>query len=57
MLRLIGAIVVAVLIVGPLLAQAGVLENAGFFRDFVELEVRAFASFYDWLHNLIVAHR
>jgi hypothetical protein len=48
MLRLIGAIVVVVLIVGPLLLQAGLLDNAGAFRELVELEVRIFTEFVDW---------
>jgi hypothetical protein len=49
MLRLIGAIVVVVLIVGPLLLQAGLLDSAGPFRELVELEVRMFADLVTWL--------
>ena len=56
MLRLIGAIVILLLLVGPLLAQAGLLSDAGLLRDFVTLEVRTFLACADWVRNLISSH-
>jgi hypothetical protein len=52
MLRLIGAIVVVVLVIGPLLLQAGLLDNAGAFRDLIELEVRLFVDLVAWIRGL-----
>jgi hypothetical protein len=44
MLRLIGALVVLLLLIGPLMANAGLLDNTGILHQFVELETRAFAE-------------
>jgi hypothetical protein len=44
MLRLIGMLVILLLLVGPLMANAGLLDNAGILRQFVDLETRAFAA-------------
>ncbi|HEX3350949.1 MAG TPA: hypothetical protein VHS58_22885 [Acetobacteraceae bacterium] len=52
MLRLIGAIVVVLLIIGPLLLQAGLLDNGGVFRQLVEIEVQAFADLVAWLRMM-----
>lgn len=53
MLRLIGALVIAILIIGPLLEQAGLLEHAGIFRDLIALEVQAFAQLVAWVRGLV----
>ncbi|MBV9539253.1 MAG: hypothetical protein JOY70_10005 [Acidisphaera sp.] len=52
MLRLIGAIVIILLVVGPLLEQAGLLDHAGVFREFVDVEVRAFAELAAWIRGV-----
>jgi hypothetical protein len=52
MLRLIGAIVIALLIIGPLLAQAGLLDHAGLLRDLVDLEVRSFVDVVNWFRRM-----
>ncbi len=52
MLRIIGAIVVVLLLVGPLALQAGLLENAGLVRQFVGLEVQAFADIVNTVRSL-----
>ena len=49
MLRLIGAIVVILLVVGPLLEQAGLLGGSGLLREFVDLEIRAFVALVAWV--------
>ncbi len=53
MLRLLGALVLIVLIIGPLLLQLGVLDNAGLFRELIELEVKAFSQAVDFVRDLI----
>jgi hypothetical protein len=53
MLRLIGAIVVILLIVGPLLVRVGVLDQGGLLREFVDLETRLFIEVFDWLRALV----
>jgi len=52
MLRLIGAIVVILLIVGPLLVRVGVLDQGGFLHEFVDLETRLFVEVLDWIRAL-----
>lgn len=49
MFRVFVAVVLGVLIIGPLLLQAGVLEHAGGFRDFVETEVKMFELAANWI--------
>jgi hypothetical protein len=56
MLRLLGALVLIVLILGPVLLQIGVLENAGLFRELIELEVKAFSELVDFLRTTINGH-
>lgn len=51
-LRLIGALIVILLIIGPLLMQAGLLDNAGLLHDFVALEIRAFTDLVDWIRAI-----
>ncbi len=53
MLRLIGALVILLLLVGPLLAQAGLLSETGLMRDFVTLETRGFISAVNWVRGVI----
>ncbi len=53
MLRLIGALVVLLLLVGPLLQQGGMLPDSGLLHDFVDLEVRVFVSGVNWVRGLI----
>jgi hypothetical protein len=53
MLRLIGALVLIVLILGPLLLQLGVLEHTGLFRELIELEVKAFTQLLDLVRDLL----
>ena len=55
MLRLFGAVVLIVLIVGPLLDRAGFLTDAGLFREFVDLEMRAINQFLDYVRSRIHA--
>jgi hypothetical protein len=52
MLRLIGGIIVILLIVGPLLLQIGLLEHAPLVRQFVDLEIQAFAELVTTVRNL-----
>jgi hypothetical protein len=52
MLRLIGGIIVILLIVGPLLLQVGLLENAPLVRQFVDLEIQAFADLVNGVRSL-----
>jgi len=56
MLRFIGALVVVLLIVGPLLERAGMLPS-GVLHDLVELEVRAFETCVAWISNLVNGRR
>jgi hypothetical protein len=56
MLKFIGAVVLIVLIVGPLLLQAGVLEDTGLFRELIELEDRAFMDLVNLINDLIADH-
>ena len=56
MLRFIGAVVVVLLILGPLLERAGYLPG-GVLHDLVELEVRAFESVVAWFSNLVNGRR
>jgi hypothetical protein len=53
MLRLIGAIVVILVIVGPLLVRVGLLDQGGFLREFVDLETRLFVDLVEWIRALI----
>ncbi len=53
MLRLIGAIVVILLIVGPLLVRVGMIDQGGLLREFVDLETRFFIEIFDWIHALV----
>jgi hypothetical protein len=52
MLRLIGAIIVLLLIAGPLLVQTGILDHAGLIREFVDLETRLFLQLVDAIRGL-----
>lgn len=56
MLRFIGALVVVLLIVGPLLERAGMLPG-GVLHDLVELEVRGFETFVAWIGTLVNGRR
>jgi hypothetical protein len=56
MLRVIGGLVVIVLVLGPLLLQIGVLENAGLFRELIELEVKAFSMLIEFVRATINGH-
>jgi hypothetical protein len=56
MLKFIGAVVLIVLIIGPLLLQAGMLADAGLFRELIELEVRAFTDLIDLIRQLVADH-
>ena len=53
MLRLIGAIIVLLLILGPILVRVGVADQAGFLQGFVDLETRAATDVIDWVRTLI----
>jgi hypothetical protein len=52
MLRLIGAIIVVLLFIGPLMAQIGLLDHGGLIRGFVDLEVQTFAALVAFLRHL-----
>jgi hypothetical protein len=52
MLRLIGAIVVILLIIGPLLVQAGMLGHDGLLGQFVDLETRTFVDAFNAVRDL-----
>jgi hypothetical protein len=52
MLRLIGAIIVVLLFIGPLLLQIGLLDHGGLIRGFVDLEVQTFADLVAFLRRL-----
>jgi len=52
MLRLIGAVVVILLIAGPLLVRIGVFDQAGLLREFVDLETRLFVELVDFVRRL-----
>ena len=56
MLRLIGAIVVILLIIGPLLVRAGVLDQSSVLREFVDLETRVFVDIVDGIRGLWVRY-
>ena len=56
MLRLIGAIVVILLIIGPLLVRAGVLDQSSVLREFVDLETRVFVDIVDGIRSLWVRY-
>ncbi len=56
MLRLIGALVVLLLLIGPLLEQGGLMPDSGLLHDFVALEVRAFVSAANWFRGLVESH-
>jgi hypothetical protein len=53
MFRLFGIVVFLVLIISPVLLRFGVLADAGVFREFIELEVKAFGMLVEFVHNLI----
>jgi hypothetical protein len=42
-LKFVGAVVLLTAVLGPVLLEFGALENAGLFRELIELEVRAFS--------------
>jgi hypothetical protein len=52
MLRLIGAIIVVLLFIGPLLVQIGLLDHGGLIRSFVDLEVRTFSDLVAFIRHL-----
>jgi hypothetical protein len=52
-LRLIGAIVVLLLIAGPLLVRVGMLDQGGLLREFVDLETRFFVEIVDAVRRLV----
>lgn len=56
MLRFIGALVVVLLIIGPLLERTGTLPS-GILHDMVDIEVRAFADCVAWVSNMLNGHR
>ena len=56
MLRFIGAVVIVLLVLGPLLERAGYLPG-GILHDLVDLEVRAFEACVAWVDNLLNGHR
>lgn len=56
MLRFIGALVVVLLIIGPLLERTGTLPS-GILHDMVDIEVRAFADCVAWVRNMLNGHR
>jgi hypothetical protein len=52
MLRLIGAIIVALLILAPVLLRAGISDHMGFLEEFVDLETRVFVYLADVFRSL-----
>ncbi len=52
MLRLIGAIVVILLILVPLLLRIGVPDHTGLLNEFVDLETHAITYVVDTLRNV-----
>jgi hypothetical protein len=52
MLRLIGAIIVILLIIGPLLVQVGLLDQGGLIRQFVDLETKVFVDVVNGVRGL-----
>jgi hypothetical protein len=52
MLRLIGAVIVVLLIAGPLLAQTGMLDRWGLIQEFVHLETKLFVHLVDAIRRL-----
>jgi hypothetical protein len=52
MLKLIGAIIVILLVIGPVLVRAGVTDQAGLLTQFVDLETRFFVDLVDAVRNL-----
>ncbi len=53
MLRLIGAVIVLLLILGPVLVRVGVVDRAGFLQEFVDMETRAVTDLIDWVRALL----
>ena len=53
LLRLIGAIVLIVLLVGPLMLHFGMLDSTGLFKELIEIEVSAFQELVDLIHGLV----
>jgi len=53
MLKVIGAVVLIVAIVGPVLSYFGLLADAGLFRELIELEVRAFTDLIELIRSLV----
>jgi hypothetical protein len=51
MLRIIGAIIVVLLFIGPLLVQIGLVDSGGLIRGFVDLEVQTFAALVAFLRH------
>jgi hypothetical protein len=47
MLRLIGVAIVVLVLVAPVLVHAGITDNAGLLREFVDLETRFFVDLVD----------
>ena len=56
MLRFIGALVIVLLIIGPLLERSGMLSG-GIWYEFVNLEVRALVNGATWVGNLVAGRR
>jgi hypothetical protein len=52
MLRLIGAIIVLLLIIAPVLVRAGVPDHTGLLQQFVDLETRFFVDLVDAVRSL-----
>lgn len=52
MLRLIGAIIVVLLILAPVLVRAGVPDHTGLLQQFVDLETRFFVDLVDGVRSL-----
>jgi hypothetical protein len=52
MFRLIGAIIVVLLVVAPVLLRAGVPDHTGLLREFVDLETRFFVDVVDTIRAL-----
>jgi hypothetical protein len=51
MLRLIGAIIVILLLIGPILVRIGWVDEQGLLREFVDLEIRFFVYLADTVRS------
>ena len=56
MLKLIGAVVVLLLVAGPLLVQIGLLDQGGIIREFVDIETKLFVDLVDLFRGLWARH-